>query len=189
MDNHNTNNDEEVKTSIFENNGEYVETSTIQKEEEKPKENVVTPIVERRDLADKTIDAVENFMDTKDHKKEFTAEDIKKYKTSAVISYIPFVSLYFVIKNEYKKSKYLEFHVNQGLILTLTYVAIFFVDRIVTAVFSSNSLVLNSTPGLISLVIYSLYFILLLAMFFGIINTSTGLSKEIPVIGKIKLLK
>ena len=186
MDNQNTNNDE-GKTSIFENN-KYEETVNVQ-QEEKPQENVVTPIVERRDIADKTIDAVENFMDTKDHKKEFTEEDIKKYKTNAIISYIPFVSLYFIIKNKYKESKYLEFHVNQGLTITLLYVAVFFVDRVVGAVFSSNSLVLNSTPGLISLVIYSLYFILLLAMFFGIINTSNGLSKEIPIVGKIKLLK
>ena len=128
-------------------------------------------------------------MDTKDHKKEFNNEDFKKYKTAAIISYIPFVSLYYIIKNKYKESKYLEFHVNQGLIITLSYVVLFFIDKIVSAVFSSNSIVLNSTPGIISVILYTLYFALILAMGFGMINTANGLSKELPLIGKIKLLK
>ena len=71
MDNQNLNNGNENK-SIFENNGEYVETST--KEPRPAEPTVVTPVVERRDLADKTIDAVEYFIDTKDHHKEFTNE-------------------------------------------------------------------------------------------------------------------
>ena len=134
MDNQNNDSSNE-KTSIFENNGEYIETSTVEKKQE---ENVVTPIVERRDLADKTIDAVEDFIDTKDHKKEFETEDLKKYKVSAMISYIPLVSIYFVATNKYKQSKYLNFHVNQGITITLAYVIIFFLDKVVSSIFSSN---------------------------------------------------
>ena len=183
----NLNNNDNEKKSIFETNG------VITEEEVKPEVNreptVVTPVVERRDLADKTIDKVENFVDTKDHKDEFTQEEIKKYKMLATLSYIPLVSLYFVVTNRYKESNYLKFHVNQGITITLAYVIIFFIDKIIGAIFSSGSLVLNNTPGIISIAIYALYFILLLAMFFGIINTANGLSKELPVIGKIKLIK
>ena len=186
MDNPNfENNNGEGKSSIFEQDVEHLETPTVNK----PEENVVTPVVEKRDIADKTIDAVENFIDTKDHKDEYNAEEVKKYKKAAIISYIPIVSLYYVVTNKYKESNYLKFHVCQGLSITITYVIIFFIDKILTSIFSSNSLVLNSTPGIISFIIYALYFIMLLAMFFGIINTANGLSKEIPIIGKIKLLK
>ena len=182
MDNQNN-----EKTSIFDNDGNYTETSTV----EKPKEevSVVTPIVERRDIADKTIDAVEDFIDTKDHHKEFNSEEVKKYKTASIISYIPLVCLYYIATNKYKESNYLKFHVNQGVTITLGFVIIFFVDKILSSIFSSGSLVINNTPGLISIMLYILYFVLLLAMFFGIINTANGLSKEIPIIGKFKLIK
>lgn len=186
MDNQNLNNGNENK-SIFENNGEYVETSTKEPRAEEP--TVVTPVVERRDLADKTIDAVEDFIDTKDHHKEFTNEEVNKYKTGAVISYIPLVSLYYILTNKYKESNYLKFHVNQGLNITIAYVISFFIDKILTAIFSSDSLVIDSTPALVSVIIYVLYFIFLLAMFFGIVNTVNGFSKEIPVIGKFKIIK
>lgn len=182
MDNQNPEN-----KSIFDENGNVVENQNPTISE--PEVSVVTPVVEKRDLADKTIDAVEDFIDTKDHKKEFSDEEVKKYKTSACITYIPLVSLYFVVTNKFKESNYLKFHVNQGITITLAYIIIFFIDKIVSSIFSSNSLVLNSTPGLISIILYALYFILLLAMFFGIVNTANGLSKEIPVIGKIKFLK
>ena len=64
MDDRNFNEEDMNKTSIFDENGNYIETSTSNKKEL----NVVKPIVERRDVADKTIDAVEGFIDTKDHK-------------------------------------------------------------------------------------------------------------------------
>ena len=186
MDNQNfENGNEEEKTSLFETNNPNVEEQPVNT----PPQTVVTPVVERRDIADKTIDKVENFIDTKDHKSEFNGEDVKKYKTSAIISYIPIVCLYFIVTNKYKESNYLKFHVNQGLMLTIATVIISVIDKMVTAIFASNSLVLNSTPGIVSFILYALYFILVLAMFFGIINTANGLSKEIPIIGKIKLLK
>lgn len=183
MDNQNFENNN--KTSIFENN-EGLEKEENNKEQEP---SVVTPIVEKRDLADKTIDAVENFIDTKDHKDEYSSDEIKKFKMYASMSYIPFISLYFVVTNKYKESNYLHFHVNQGVILTILYVITFFINKIVTLIFSKDSLVLNSTPLLISIVIYAMYFICVLLMFFGIINTSNGLSKEFPLIGKIKIIK
>ena len=97
--------------------------------------------------------------------------------------------MYYILTNKYKESNYLKFHVNQGLNITIAYVISFFIDKILTAIFSSDSLVIDSTPALVSVIIYVLYFIFLLAMFFGIVNTVNGFSKEIPVIGKFKIIK
>ena len=44
-------------------------------------EEVTTaPVNEEKDLGDKTIDAVENIMITKDHSKDFNKEDVEKNK-------------------------------------------------------------------------------------------------------------
>ena len=152
-------------------------------------ETVVKPIVERRDFADKTIDAVENFIETKDHSKDYTNEELDKYKTQAIASYIPFVSLYFVFTKKYKESSYLLFHVNQGFVITIICSIVGIIDFILSAIFSSMNLVLNSMPFIVSLPIYILYFLIFLLILFGLSNASNNISRELPVVGKFKLLK
>jgi uncharacterized membrane protein len=141
------------------------------------------------DMADKTINAVENFMNTEDHTSEYGADEVKKYKTSSMISYIPLVSLYFVVTSKFKESKYLHFHVNQGLVVTIGWVLSFFISEMLSALFTRDSMLLNNTPGWVSFISYILYCICFLATLFGIINTVNNSSKELPLIGKIKLLK
>ena len=144
---------------------------------------------EYRDITDKANDAFEKFLDTVDHKNEFGAEDQKINVKSAVISYIPLASLYFIVTGKYKNSDYLKFHVNQGLDVTILVTAVSIIDRIVTSLFSKNSLVSNSTPSIFYFLFFAIYFACILLIFFGIVNTSNGLSKELPCIGKFKLLK
>ena len=191
MNNQNENN------SIFENpnidnaNNNQNQEVINGKVNEAPKENinVVTPVVDKPDLADKTINAVESLVNTTDHQSEYTSEELKQYKTSAIISYIPFVSIILILIGKYKTSNYLKFHVNQGLILTIIDAIVIFITETITAIFRRDSLVLNSTPAIISFVCYTLYFILFLLVMFGIINTANGKSQELPIIGKFKLLK
>ena len=63
--------------------------------------------VEDKDYADKTIETVEKIINTKNETVNFTEDEVLKYKTDAVISYIPFVSIYYIITSKYKKSNYL----------------------------------------------------------------------------------
>ena len=141
------------------------------------------------DIADKTIDAVEGFMDTVDHKKEFSEDEVKRYKTKAMVSYIPLISLIFILTNKTKQSSYLKFHANQGLVITIMWVIVCFIEGILSALFSSDSMLRNSTPGWVSFISYLLYCICFLATLYGIINTYNDSSKELPLVGKIKLLK
>ena len=150
---------------------------------------VVNPNAEQNDLADKTINAVENFMNTEDHKDEYTLQDKNVNKTNCILCYIPFVVFYFLITGRHKKSNYLFFHVNQGLNVTLCYCAAIIVSELLTKIFQRDGFVLNTVPGWVSFICYVLYCACFLLSLFGVINTVNDSSKELPLIGKIKLLK
>lgn len=84
-----------------------------------------------------------------------------------------FIATLFVLKP--KSSDYVKFHANQGLVLNLvTLVFMFFINVVVDLPFVFNTLLF-----LISVVI----------IIWGIINSLTGKTKEIPVIGKVQLIK
>ena len=187
------NNESNVQNQV-ENNESNVQT---QEENNEPdvivvsnsNENVVTPVVDKRDFADKAIDTVETFMDTKNHSSEFTPEEVNKYKNNALVCYFPFASLYFILNGSTKKSEYLKFHANQGLDITILLVLVYFGSKVLCSIFKEDSLLLNTTPGWLEVAISIMYFICILYMLFGVINTVNGLSKELQGIGKIKLIK
>lgn len=84
-----------------------------------------------------------------------------------------FIATFFVIK--LKSSDYVKFHVNQGLVLHIFILIImFFINVVVDIAFTFNSL---------------LFLISVLIITWGIINSLTGKTKEIPVIGKLHLIK
>jgi hypothetical protein len=141
------------------------------------------------DMADKTIQAVEGFLNTEDHKSKFSNEDLRKYKNMAMICYIPFVSILFMFNAKTKKSDYFLFHTNQGLVVTLLWVASYFISRMLESLFYRKSMVVNNEVGLISFISYILYCACFISTIYGIVTTFNGSSKEIPLLGKIKLLK
>jgi len=154
-----------------------------------PQENVIDPVKDVRDLGDKTIDAVENFINTEDHAGEHNKEEMKKYKTSAMLCYIPLLVLFFVLTNKYKESKYFSFHANQGLITTLFWVFSVIASNVLKIIFTRESMILDNTPMLISFICYILYCASFALTLFGIINVANDASKELPVIGKMNILK
>lgn len=149
----------------------------------------VKPIVDRPDLADKIENKVDLLMDTKVHNNEFEKEEVNKFKNLATASYIPFVSLFLIFTGKYKKSKYLFFHTNQGLIVTVLFIAVFFFTKILGSMFTGSSLIVNSAPGWVEAINATLYFLVILLILFGTVNTVNNNSKELPIVGKIKLLK
>lgn len=142
-----------------------------------------------KDLADKTIEAVEGFMNTEDHAKNHRQLDIDNNKTAAAFCYIPLVFILFIANNSYKKNDYMKFHVNQGFVLSIGWVAILAVTRILANMFRVHGLFVTYVPTLISFINYSLICFAIFYSGFGFINTLNGYSKELPLIGKIKILK
>ncbi len=143
-----------------------------------------------KDIADKTIEKVENFINTNDYSKDYDQSDVKKNKTNAVLCYIPLVTLYFLFTGKYKKSNYLFFHANQGLLVTICWAIVFVISGILKAIFTVESLVATlSTPGWVKVISYLLYCACIFLSGFGVVNTLNGFTKELPLIGKYKILK
>ena len=161
-----------------------------------PVENAEIPVVdntpkspEEMDLGDRTIAAVENFINTTDTASEYTAQDKKKNKTFALLCYLPLVVFYIIFTGKYKNSKYLSFHANQGLNVTLFYIAVFAFASLLKILFKKDSFIRNDVPGWVGFICYVLYCCAFLLTLFGIINTTNESSKEMPLIGKFRILK
>ena len=110
------------------------------------------------------------FNNTADTTSEYDAQDIEKNKVMAVLAYI----LFFIPLLAAKDSKFARFHTNQGLVL--------FLGGIIASVVAVIPVIGWIVAPIAGLVITVLAVI-------GIINALNGRAKELPVIGKYKILK
>ena len=110
------------------------------------------------------------FNNTADTTSEYDAQDIEKNKVMAVLAYI----LFFIPLLAAKDSKFARFHTNQGLVL--------FLGGIIASVVAAIPVIGWIIAPIAGLVITVLAVI-------GIINALNGRAKELPVIGKFKILK
>ncbi len=84
-----------------------------------------------------------------------------------------FIATFFIIK--LKNSDYVKFHVNQALVLHLvTLVIMIFINVILDLSFIFSTL---------------LYIVTIFIIIWGIINALIGKTKEIPMLGKIHMVK
>lgn len=112
----------------------------------------------------------------------FEEEDIRQNKTMAGLAYI----LFFLPLIVCKDSRFGRFHANQGLMLLILSIAGYIVISVITAILATITWRLF---GFISL-LYSLFglFILVLALY-GLVNGLNGKAKELPVIGRYRIIK
>ncbi len=126
---------------------------------------------------------IQNFNNTADTTAEFDAQDINSNKAMAILAY--FGPLVLIPIFAAKGSKFARYHSNQGLVLLIAAIAYGIVYNILSAIILAISWRLYfvvSIIGLVSIVITVLAII-------GIINAATGKAKELPLIGKFKILK
>lgn len=112
---------------------------------------------------------IANLNDTPDITAEMDPKDIEDNKVMAVLAYIGI--LFLVPLFAAKESKYARFHTNQGLVL--------FLAGLIGGVASGIIWILAPVVSIASLIFTIL----------GIINAAQGKAKELPLIGKFKLLK
>jgi uncharacterized membrane protein len=114
-------------------------------------------------------------------------QDIADNKVMAVLAYFGLLVLVpiFAAKN----SKYARFHANQGLVLLIFSVALSIINSIITAVTASLLWRAPIVALIINLIFAAAWIFLLVLAIMGIVNAATGKEKEIPLIGKIKILK
>ncbi len=114
-----------------------------------------------------------------DRTDEFDRDDINKNRVFAIFAYIGWLVLIpiFAAKN----SKFARFHANQGLVLAIIMTASIFVLTLLSYIPYIGWL-FSVLDWIASLGITAL-------MVIGIITAATGKAKELPLIGKIKILK
>ncbi len=120
---------------------------------------------------------------TADTTADYDANDIAQNKVMGVLAY--FGPLCFIPMFATKDSKFARFHANQGLVLLIACVAWAIASSILNAIILAISWRLYFITSIISFL--SIVFAILAII--GIINAANGKAKELPVIGKIKILK
>lgn len=104
---------------------------------------------------------------------EFDQADIEKNRIISGVAYL--IVLFFLPLVVCPESRFGRFHANQALVLFITSIA--------------GSIVLSIIPviGWLLLPVFSL--LILLLSILGLVNGLTGKAKELPVIGRFKLIK
>ena len=110
--------------------------------------------------------------DTPDSTASFDSADIEANKVLALLSYLGILFLVPLIAA--KDSKFARFHANQGLVM--------FIFELILGVVSSIP-VIGLIVGAVGYLVTVVFIIL------GIVNAAGGKAKELPLIGKFKLLK
>ena len=113
---------------------------------------------------------VANLNNTKDTTDQFDRDDIEKNKAMGLLAYI----LFFIPLLAAKDSPFARYHANQGLVL--------FLCGLISSVLWIIPILGWIIAPILSIVITVLAVI-------GIINALNGKAKELPIIGKFKILK
>lgn len=136
-----------------------------QPEAPEAKEDLSTKIMKLNDTADTTA--------------EFSQEDIDKNKLMAILAYLSWLVLIPLFGA--KESKFARFHVNQGLVLAITEIVWWVAEGAVL-----GRLLRGLHLGFISSLV-NLVFLVFAVI--GVLNAANGKAKELPLIGKFKVLK
>lgn len=122
--------------------------------------------------------------DTADTTGDFDPADIEQNKVMAILAYLGWLVLIpiFAAPN----SKFARYHANQGLVLAIAEIGWSVVTGILKAILGLISAQLASVVGFV-LGIANLVF--LVGTVLGIVNAANGKAKELPIIGKFKILK
>lgn len=125
------------------------------------------------------IDQIKN---APDYTEDYDSTDISQNKALAILSYIGILVLIPIFCA--KHSKFAQFHANQGLVLVIASAAVNVVNCIFAAlVYAHWIFVLLELPiAIVSLAMTAL-------MVLGIVNAARGKAKELPFIGKFRILK
>ncbi len=134
--------------------------------------------------------------DTPDSTADFNQTDINENKGISVLSYLG--PLVFIPMFARKNSKYARFHANQGLVLLIVYGAYGIIQAILSAIlraifpwnwtygyFGGRGFIYDALSTILGLVWIPITVLAVL----GFINAICGKAKELPLIGKFKILK
>ncbi len=127
---------------------------------------------------------IADFNNTADYTSEFEQTDIASNKAFAALAYLGILVLIPILAAP--NSKFARFHSNQGLALLIVNV----VTSIALSIIRIAMYAIADPLGrIISVITWAVGILILVLAIIGIINAVQGKAKELPLIGKIKLLK
>lgn len=129
------------------------------------------------------VDSVKNLNNTADYTAEYDPMDVEQNKIMAVLAYLGLLVLVPILAAP--NSRFAKFHANQGLLLTIASFAFGMVTGIITAIFMWIPVLGAIVIAAVSL----LSLVFLAASIIGIVNAVQGRAKELPIIGKFRILK
>ncbi len=129
------------------------------------------------------VSKIQSINNTADTTADYTAEDIEQNKVMALLAYLGL--LFLVPMFAAPNSKFARYHTNQGLVLCLAAVAFGIVHVLLTFLL----LMISWRLSFLSTIIGLLWIAVPVLMVIGIVNALNGKAKELPLIGKIKILK
>lgn len=115
----------------------------------------------------------------------FDPDEVHKNKGMGVLSYLGILVLIPLLAGN-KKSQYVKFHTNQGLVLFIVSAVIDLLDG--EWVWGLHSII-HFSGGIFSWIYDILSFACFILMIMGIVSACKGEKKELPIIGKIRLLR
>ena len=131
----------------------------------------------QQESLEEKIQALNNTADTTN---EYDPQDIEKNKVMAILAYLGILVLVPLFGA--KESRFARFHTNQGLILCIVGIALYIIVRILLAISWKLAAIVGVFLWIIEIAIFILAII-------GIINAAKGRAKELPLIGKYRILK
>lgn len=124
-----------------------------------------------------------NLNNTADTTADFDKADIAQNKAMGILAYISWLVLIPIFGA--KQSKFARFHANQGLVLAIAECAWWITESIISSLLYAISWRL----GFLSVILSLANVVFVIAAIIGIVNAANGRAKELPIIGKFRILK
>ncbi len=137
--------------------------------------------------AEDLTDKVKNLNNTADTTSEFDPKDIEKNKLMSILAYCSWLVLIPMFAA--KDSKYTRFHVNQGIVLAIAEIAWWILQFVLVFLLALILPKLGFLRDIVGFVGWLLNIAFLIEAVLGILNAVGGKAKELPLIGKFKILK
>lgn len=140
--------------------------------------------------ADALSDKLSGMNNTADLTDQFEKADVEQNKVMAILAYFGILVLVPILAA--KESRFARFHANQGLILCIAMFGWIIADTVLTAILRAilwRGLGLWSVYSICGTVLNLVYIVFSVLAIIGIINALNGRAKELPIIGKYRLLK
>lgn len=127
-----------------------------------------------------------SILDTNEFTTEYTAEEIEQNKVVCILAY--FGILFFLPLVACPDSKYGKFHANQGLLVLLMELVVSVVSGLFSAlgIIPVIGLLFVALAGIIGGILGLCTTVLAIL---GIINAAQGKAKDLPIIGKFRIIK